>query len=532
MSNNKITVIQGLDTIQVVQPNNEIVVSVNQESNVVTIVEKGPKGDKGDAGSASDLTTLNNFTGSIQSQVNALMQATSSYLTASMIDSYVLSSTLASTLTSYTQNSSTGSFVKNSQTSSFVVSSTLSNYTLNSSTSSFVLNDATSSFVANSQTSSFVVSSTLANYVLNNTTSSFVQNSATSSFVNSSTLTNYVLNSNTSSFVTNSKTGSFATTGSNTFTGTQTVSGSLIITQNLTVLGSSSILYVTSSQLNIANNLITVNTNFPSVRYGGFAVIDSGSSPQVSGSLLFDSQENQWLFVHQGNVITSSILIMGPETYNSLGNETHPTTNRIIKSINDEHIGDSNITDTGTIVSINSNTQITGSLIATSFTGSLFGTASWASSAVSAPNYVQNSSTSSFVLNSVTSSMSVLLATSASYVNSLNQSLIITGSTQGNVTVLSITSNTASLDLNLGNFFTLQLVAGTNTYINPSNIKPGQSSMLLVSTIGSATVSFPTSVKQPSGSTYVPTTTTGTDILTFASLDTTNLYVVNVKNLI
>ena len=248
---------------------------------------------------------------------------------------------------------------------------------------------------------------------------------------------------------------------------------------------------------------------------------------------------------------------MGPETYNSLGNETHPTTNRIMKSVNDEHIGDSNITDTGTIVSINSNTQITGSLIATSFTGTLFGTSSWSTNAVTAslaPDYVLNSvtssmlsnyvlnsntssfainsQTSSFVFNSVTSSMSVLLATTASYVNTLNQNLVVTGSTQGNVTALSIASNTASLNLNLGNFFTLQLVPGVDTYVNPSNIKPGQSSLLLISTTGSGTVSFPSTVKQPSGSSYTATTTTGTDILTFASLDNTNLYVVNVKNLI
>ena len=123
-------------------------------------------------------------------------------------------------------------------------------------------------------------------------------------------------------------------------------------------------------------------------------------------------------------------------------------------------------------------------------------------------------------------------ASTSSFLNPLNQSVIITGSTQGNVTALTISSNTASLNLNSGNFFTLQLVQGTNTFINPSNVKPGQSSILLLSTTGSATVSFPSTVKQPSGSSYNPTTTTGTDILTFASLDNTNLYLVNVKNLI
>lgn len=109
---------------------------------------------------------------------------------------------------------------------------------------------------------------------------------------------------------------------------------------------------------------------------------------------------------------------------------------------------------------------------------------------------------------------------------------IVTGSTRGNVTTLTISSNTASLDLSRGNFFTLQLVSGSNTYINPSNILPGQTSILTLSTTGSATVSFPSSVKQPSGSAYIPTTTTGVDILTFASTDSSTLYVVGIKNMI
>ena len=54
--------------------------------------------------------------------------------------------------------------------------------------------------------------------------------------------------------------------------------------------------------------------------------------------------------------------MLGPETYNNLGNETYLTTNRIPKGTGIEHLNDSNITDTGTIVSINSNTIITGSL--------------------------------------------------------------------------------------------------------------------------------------------------------------------------
>jgi hypothetical protein len=111
-------------------------------------------------------------------------------------------------------------------------------------------------------------------------------------------------------------------------------------------------------------------------------------------------------------------------------------------------------------------------------------------------------------------------------------STTITGSLVGNVNALSISSNTASMNLNEGNFFTLQLVSGSNTYINPSNIKAGQTINLQVNTTGSATVSFPSSVKQVSGSAYVPTTTTGVDIVTFISFDTSSLFLSNVKNLV
>ena len=111
-------------------------------------------------------------------------------------------------------------------------------------------------------------------------------------------------------------------------------------------------------------------------------------------------------------------------------------------------------------------------------------------------------------------------------------SLSITGSVYGNVNALSISSNTASLDLTKGDFFTLQLVSGSNTFINPTNIRAGQTVNLLISTTGSATVSFPTTVEQVSGSSYIPTATTGKDIVTLIAFDTTNLYLANVKNLV
>jgi hypothetical protein len=43
---------------------------------------------------------------------------------------------------------------------------------------------------------------------------------------------------------------------------------------------------------------------------------------------------------------------MGPQTFNNIGNETSLTTNVVPKSINAEHIGDSQISDNGITVSI------------------------------------------------------------------------------------------------------------------------------------------------------------------------------------
>jgi len=161
-----------------------------------------------------------------------------------------------------------------------------------------------------------------------------------------------------------------------------TIAGSLIVQNNLTVLGSASIQYISESTLNIGTNLITVNTFNPSIRFGGLAVIDSGSSPTVSASFLYDSLQDEFIFVHKGtstSAITSSHFILGPETYNDMGNELYISQNRLPKGVGNEHLNDSNITDDGTVVSINSNTQVTGSLTVTEgITGSLFGTASHA----------------------------------------------------------------------------------------------------------------------------------------------------------
>ena len=111
-------------------------------------------------------------------------------------------------------------------------------------------------------------------------------------------------------------------------------------------------------------------------------------------------------------------------------------------------------------------------------------------------------------------------------------STILTGSVNETPTPLTIASNTASLVLSSGSYYTLQLVPSTDTHILPSNIKAGQSLSIFINTTGSATVSFPSSVKEVSGSAYIPTATTGIDIITLISKDTSNLYLVKAQNFI
>jgi len=181
-------------------------------------------------------------------------------------------------------------------------------------------------------------------------------------------------------------------------------------------------------------------------------------------------------------------------------------------SINN-NIGISKSSSLNGVLDINGNTIITGSLNVTAgITGSLLGSASFASTS----SYLNTLNQNVFITGSFT----------------ITGSTITTGSVIENTRALSIASNTASLNLNSGNFFTLQLVPNTNTFINPSNITPGQTTTMLISTTGSATVSFSPSVLQISGSSYIPTITTGKDLINMISFNTSSLYLVYIKNLI
>ena len=270
-------------------------------------------------------------------------------------------------------------------------------------------------------------------------------------------------------------TGSIATTSTNTFIGNQTITGSLYVSQNLIVGGSSSIQYITSSQLTIGDNIISLNANVPALRFSGIEVIDSGSSPQVSGSLLFDSVDNEWIFVHQATntaAITSSTVITGPETLNNLGNETHLTDNRVPKTINGFHIVDSNTVDDGTTIRHLTNTEVTGTL---KITGTIV---SSGTSLVSGSSQILNGSG---VWSGSAQLPSGIISGSAQVVSSLPAGTV-SGSSQVSFTGLSSVPS--------------GLISGSSQVVSalPAGTVSGSSQVLNGSTVWSSSAQLPSGV--------------------------------------
>lgn len=230
-----------------------------------------------------------------------------------------------------------------------------------------------------------------------------------------------------------------------------TINGDLTIngTASINYLSASTI-YITASQLNLGTNLITVNTMTGSaLRFGGLAVIDSGSVPQQSGSILYDSVQDEWIFVHRGasNVVTSSHFLVGPETYNSVGDEIYIPQNYLVKSTGNEHMTSASIVDNGSTIRTLYNTEVTGSLnVSSGVTASLLGTSSWSSNSITASlvtgsifqsgNLALSSSyavTASYVLGAVTSTTfpytgSAIISGSLEITGSIRSSDLINGS--------------------------------------------------------------------------------------------------------
>lgn len=172
-------------------------------------------------------------------------------------------------------------------------------------------------------------------------------------------------------------------------------------------------------------------------------------------------------------------------------------------------------------------------------------------------SYTSSQGTSTTLVNEFTASTNIFTASVNSYTasndtkwttiglltgsyattgsNSFSGSQTITGSVLGNVSALSITSNTASMDLSKGNFFTLQLVSGSATHLTATNIKAGQTINLLItqSNPASGSLTYNSTIKFPAGNTYIATAASASkDIITFITFDNSTIYAAAINNLV
>ena len=156
--------------------------------------------------------------------------------------------------------------------------------------------------------------------------------------------------SNTSNAVSFTSTGSLYSDGGVRITKDMYVSGTAFF-NNVTVFGTQSVAYISSSQLNIGTNIISVNTDTPSVRFGGLAVYDSGSTG-LTGSMLWDSEQNHWVYTNpSGSTYSGGMFISGPRA-SSLGTEQGTTSCMLLAGQGGDHLTSSAIYHSSTVTCI------------------------------------------------------------------------------------------------------------------------------------------------------------------------------------
>ncbi len=135
-----------------------------------------------------------------------------------------------------------------------------------------------------------------------------------------------------------------------TVEGITQLNGDLTVSGNFTVLGSATEVHISSSVIELDDNIIRLNAYSPFERYAGFEVIDSGSSG-VSASMVWDSQNDYWLFVSSSGQSSKFI----GTTAGTYGSEISLTDTYFPIATGPNTIGDSLLRYSGTTLSFNTN---------------------------------------------------------------------------------------------------------------------------------------------------------------------------------
>lgn len=299
-------------------------------------------------------------------------------------------------------------------------------------------------------------------------------------------------------------TGSYATTGSNNFVGNQNIAGDLEVSGQLRVTSIYTTQETSSIIFSSGSNILGDNINDTQTLNGLVRV--SGSS-QFTGSVGI----NDHLAVKFS--ISSSTIV-------GMGNVTNFSASVFNQFYALNQYDTNNDTKWATLE------PVTSSLIDKVYAVELF--------TQSQETYNTNNNSKWSTLQSTTSS---LIAKTGSYAttgsNSFTGSNTFTGSVYGNVSSISIASNTASIDMSRGNFFTLTLASSTTTRLEATNVRPGQTVNVLITqpaTSGSLVLG---SMFKTNGNYPYQVTTSGSavDLLSLVSFSTSSVYLLGVNKL-
>ena len=318
-------------------------------------------------------------------------------------------------------------------------------------------------------------------------------------------------------------TASYATTGSNSFYGTQYVNGDFFVTGQITA-NSIHTLYETSSVVfSSGSNILGDATNDTQTLIGSIIMSGSGN---LTGSLGVSVD-----VIARGAISSSTLTGMGNVTNYSASvyNQFYAYSQSLAQvSSSTQQINVATSSLYASVAYINqftssTNTSVTNLSLSQSIDATKWTTLSYSTASINAFT-ASNANTS---LNAATASY----ATTGS--NSFTGSLILTGSAYGNIVALTIVSNTASIDMSRGNFFTLTLSSSATTRLEATNIKPGETANLLITqpaTSGSLVLGsmFKTSTIYPY---QVSATGSTRDLVSLISFDTTSIYTVGANKM-
>ena len=331
----------------------------------------------GFSGSVDGIGNVTAFSSSVDSRFSASAANVTSLSASVASVTGDFSSSVAQTFTTQSQRISSLESFSGSQLTQNSDLATITGSLISSASTAKTTNDTQDGRLTNLETTSASVNISIAN-INSFSSSQLTQNSALATITGSLISTASLHESRINQLA--SLSGSYATTGSNVFYGTQVFTGSLYVAYDLIVQGSSSIQYITASQVDLGTNTIVLRNDSPAVRFGGISVVDSGSAQGASGSLFWDSLNNNWIYQHPSGGAESgmtAVLISGPLNSGSMGSEAHITTGKIMVAHGDDHIGDSIATQASdnSKITISGSLGVSGSIVVNSGiagTGSIF----------------------------------------------------------------------------------------------------------------------------------------------------------------